>query len=204
MNRYNHHLPVNGVLTNNGRVRDAGQYRDRTLKNRKYPNNREKIITGKELTTPLGRAARAGGLQAQRTKYMRAAKDRLRITHRVVSAKKKRLPTGAIFGLVIAFGILLLMICSYIAIHEKDARIAQLRNDITGEEMRERTLNRELEIKNDMNAIISHAVNELGMVKEDQLQRHYIASASDDKVIVLGERNNPITNFMNLMSAFFN
>jgi hypothetical protein len=197
-----------GVAVYNGRARAIERYRDRAVKNgnKSFPNRRRKITTGKELTTPLGRSS-AAALDIKKRKYIAATKEqqKIRVRHRVVSVEKKGLPVGTILCLLVFFGFLLALICSYIVIHEKDVRINEYMGKIAAEERRERTLSRELDVKNDLNAIISYAVNELGMVKEDQLQRHYITSASDDKVIIPAERSSGAgINFTNLLSVLFN
>jgi len=206
VSRAGHTANRGGVLanTNNGRVRDIDGYRDRTRKqgSQKFPNKRKIITSGKELTTPLRRKA----TELQRKKYRQAVKEKVHIKHKVIKKPKKRLPASALVCVLIFFGLLITLMCSFIVLHERDVRISDLRSEIAREERREQGLKRELEIKNDINAIIDYAVNNLGMIKEDQLQKHYLNAVSDDKVIIPEERNNSniITNLTSTISAIFN
>jgi len=191
-------------MMNHGRVRDIDRYRDRRNTNgsQKFPNKRKVITSGRELTTPLRRKA----TELQRKKYRQAVKEKIHIKHKVIKKPKKRMPAAALVCLLVFFGLLITLMCSFIVLNEKDARISELRNDIAREERREQTLKRELELKNDINAIISYAVENLGMVKEEQLPRHYLNAVADDKVIIPEERtgDNIFTNLTKKLSAIFN
>ena len=191
-------------MTHSGRVRDIGRYRDRrnTNGNQKFPNKRKVITTGKELTTPLRRKAS----ELQRKKYRQAVRDRIHIKHNIKKQPKKGLPVAALVCMFIFFTLMIALMCSFIILHEKDVRISELRSDIAKEERREQTLKRELEIKHDVNAIIAYAVEHLGMVKEDRLQKHYLNAAAEDKVIIPEERNgnNMFINLTKTMWEAFN
>lgn len=179
------------VLTVPGRVRDAGRYRERLGEKQKFPNKRRKIITGQELTTPLRRQKAAA----------RTVQEKTRITIKTISAKKKRFPVSAIFGIVICFCFLACLICTQIVLNEKNVRINEINEKISAEKMREKILSMQLDAKNDLGFIISYAENNLGAVKEDLLQKHYLYSKLDDKVEVMGEKTNIINNLPNIMSA---
>ena len=77
-------------------------------------------------------------------------------------------------------------------------------DEINSETNRGKILQNDFDNKNDLNYIIDYAVNRLGMVNEDLLQKYYISGKLDDKVEVIGEKNNPVIDFPNIMSAIFN
>lgn len=187
------------VLRVPGRVGDIGSYRDRQGENKKYPNKRRKIVSGKELTTPLGRKRIN---EAQKERYKRALKEKILIKRNVVKTAKNRMPAGAVCLIAVFFCFLLGLICSYIVLYEKDTAITKWSGDIYSEEINAKILERELEVKNDLNAIISCAVNELGMVREDSLPKQYLAAVPEDEVAVMGNKNGEDKNFQNILSAF--
>lgn len=180
-----------GVLSVPGRVRDVGRYGERLGEKQKFPNRRRKIITGQELTTPLRRKKAA--------ERVRQEKINIKIT--TISAKKKKFPVSVIFGIFLCSCFLSCLIWTYIVLHEKTVNINELNENISAEKMREKILAMKLDAKNDLSFIISYAENKLGAVKEDLLQKYYVYSKLDDKVEVMGEKNNIIDNLPNIMSA---
>jgi len=180
-----------------GRVgRSAEGYRDRTLERQLYPNRRRKIITGKELTTPF------------RKKKIRTAviKERIKIKHNTVAVAKEKFPVGVFFVVSVIAVFLTSLIFSQIIQYNRDVEISRLNKAITAEDMREKVLNRELEVKNDMNFIIDYAINELGMVKEDFVRKHYITKNLSDKVEIMEDKSaitNLSDNIAGIMSAIF-
>jgi len=184
-----------------GSVRDAGRYGDRLRSKKTYPNRRRKIITGKDLTTPLRRKKIVE--KTQREKAGRRAEEKVRIKVRTVSAVKKKFPVSAIFCVFITAFFLLCLICSQIVLNEQNVEINKLNDEISAEIKKEKILENELDNKHDLNFIISYAVTELEMVKEDLLQKYYISGSLDDKVEVMEEKNGAIIDFPNIMSAIF-
>ena len=182
-----------GVLDNRGRVRDSGQYRDRSRGNKTFPNMRKRIVSGRELTTPLTR----------KRMYERAAEERIYIKVKTVAAPKKRFPVNILFCIVIVAFFLSWLIYSQTVLNELNVTANNVNDEITFETNRERILQNDLNVKNDINYIIDYAVNKLGMVNEDLLQKFYISGRLDDKVEVIEEKNNPIIDFPNIMSAIF-
>jgi cell division protein FtsL len=178
-------LGVSGRAGRAGRVKDAGRYKDRLRGNQKFPNKRKKIIYGKELTTPLGRKRIN---EAQRERYRRALKEKILVKHNIVKTAKKRRPVSAVCLIVLLSCFLLGLIYSHIVLYEKDITIAKWNSEISSEETDARILERELEIKNDLNAFIDYAVEKLGMVKEDTLPKQYLVPAPEDEVVVMEEK----------------
>jgi len=189
----------NRNISRSAHTGNIGKYRNGVNGgNQKFPNKRRKIITGRELTTPL----RSRVSEAQRKKYIQAVKEKPRVKQKVINVKKEKQPVGVIICIIAFSAALLIMMCSYIVLHEKEIKIGDLNSSITAEDRRERSLRRELDVKNDANNVLDYAVTRLGMVKEDRLKKYYLNSAADDKVTVIEEKNNPISYFANMMAAF--
>ena len=181
-------------LPGRGGSTDAGRYRERLgeQQRKKYPNRRRRIITGRDLTTPLRRKKAAAALKQE--------KINIRIT--TIPAKKKKLPVSAIFGVLICAFFLSCLICTQIVLNEKNVKINELSDNIDSEITKEKILTMRINQKNDISYIIDYAQNYLGAVREDLLQKYYIYSKSEDKAEVMGEEKNSVINGLpNIMAA---
>ena len=191
-----------GVLQTPGNARDAGRYRERLNGvGKTYPNRRDRITTGKELTTPLRRKAIIDA--REKARRIEAVEEKVKYKYDTVAVEKKRFPVSVFFILLITTIFLLGLICTYIVLNERNVAITKLRDDIISEETREKILIRELDVKNDLLYMINYAVNDLHMISDDLIQKHYVSVKSNDKVEIIGEKNNIITEFPNIMSAIF-
>ena len=169
-----------GVLNIPGRAKtrtiDIDRYRERVRESQKFPNRRRKIITGKDLTTPLKKAK---------------VKEKKVYPQIITLAKpKKKFPVGVISCVCASTIALLCLIWSYMVLNDYSHNINLERKSITYEDRRERDLESELELKNDLPYFTDIAVNQMGMVKEENLQKHYIAVKSADKVEIVEEQDN--------------
>jgi len=185
------------VLDAPGRAGDAGRYRDRLRDKKAYPNRRRRIITGKELTTPL-----TGKKAVERAAVQGKEKERIIVKVKTVPVAKKKFPVSAVFSVLIIAFFLLCLICSQIVLNEQNVAINDLNERINSEIKREKILKNELDNKNDLNYIINYAVTELEMVSEDLLQKYYISGRLEDKAEVVEEKNGFAIDFP-IMSAIF-
>ena len=196
-----------------GRVGDAERYRERTRAPQKFPNRREKYLTGRDLTTPLGKRRldpleRQKRAEAHTKKYNQAAKElaNIRVKPKVKKIAKQKLSASAVCFLFVFAVILAGLIHTNVLLHEKDAGIINLKGDVSYETKQEAILSKELEAREDLNKIIEYAVNELGMVKEEVLQKNYLASVPENKAVVMAEKNDPvidlITELPGMLAAF--
>ena len=192
-----------GVLRVPGQSRDAGRYGERLREDRKYPNRRRRIITGKELTTPLGRKRAIE--KARRERARTRAKETVSIKVKTVAAESKRFPANAIFGFVVVTLFLLSLIWSQIKINEQNNEISGWSDKISAESKKEKNLKNELENKDDFGFYMDYAVNELGMVKEESnsIQKKYISGKSGDKAEVVETNGSRFMDLPNIMSAIF-
>jgi len=218
-----------GAIAARGRVGDAERYRERVRGNQKFPNTRKKYLTGKDLTTPLYRKRldaleREKVIEAQKNKYKKAAKEQSEIkVKQNVKKADKTTKTGwpaIVICFLIVFSVLLMWnLATEADIHEKNVELTALNDKITEETKREAILTREYEMKNNLDDILSYAVNELGMVKEEALQKHYLVTVPENRIIEISEKNNMdmympdlsklanikyLSVLTNILSAYFN
>jgi len=214
-----------------GRVGDAERYRERARANPKFPNTRKRYLTGKDLTTPLYKKRldpleREKTIEEQKKKYKNKAKAekqlKIKVKQNIEKADKSN-KTGwsaIVICFFIVFTILLMGILTTNAdIHEKNVKLAGLDENISDEITREAILTREYEIKNDIDAILAYAVKELGMVKEDALQKHYLVSVPENRIIEMTDKDSMtmylpdlsrlsnikyLSVLTNILSAYFN
>lgn len=182
-----------GVLNIPGRTKtrsaDLDRYRERARESKKFPNRRRKIITGKDLTTPLRRA---------KVKEKKIYPKIITIT---IAKQKKKFPFGVISCLFACTVALSCLIWSHMVLNSYSHDINRENKAIAAEVKRERDLESELELKNDLTHFVHIAENELGMVKEDLLPKHYIAVQSKDRTEIVEEPENIFFKLPGILSA---
>jgi len=195
-----------GVLRVPG-IRDAGRYRDRLRENegKKYPNRRRRIITGKDLTTPLTRKKTIERVRRKRAKAKTAAKKTASIEVQTVAVKANKFPVNALFAFFVFSVFLFGLILSQIVLNEQNTEINRWVDKINTENKKEKNLKNELENKNDLSFIIDYAVNELDMVKEESnsIKKTYISGKSGDRAEVVEAQGGPFVDLPDVMSAIF-
>ena len=195
-----------GVIGVPGRAGDAGRYGDRLRDAKKdYSNKRKNITRGRDLTTPFEKRIIVDAPKKKSKKAAAAAAENLQVKYkyRTVAGKKKNFPIGGLAVVVIISIFLTALIYSYSVLNERSVTINKLREEIAFEIKREKILDRELEIKNDLTFILSYAVDDLQMIKEDLLMKHYVSAKLNDKVEIMGDKNSLILDFPDIMSAIF-
>jgi hypothetical protein len=178
-NNYNYYAGSGGALTERaGYGKSAERYRDRVRGggSQSFPNRRRRIITGKDLTTPL-RKARV----TERHKRVRFATD-------VVSVSKEDLPWSFIFKIIAVGAALCILILTYIVLFEADNGINLTANKIRAAHIETNVLERQFELENDSPEILRMAREDYGMVEERYIQKKFISSRSADRAVI-AERN---------------
>ncbi len=99
--------------------------------------------------------------------------------------KKTRFPISAImmtlmFGMVLAF-----VVHSSVRINEANTELSELQAGIALQNAELRALEIELETKNDLRVIENIAVNELGMIKKENIDKEYITLSEEDSVLLV-------------------
>ena len=185
-----------GVLRAPRQALDAGRYKKRLQQNKEYPNKRKKIITGKDLTTPLARKK-----EVERTQSERAKSKQIDIEKKTVPKAAKKLPINTLFGLAIGFIVFLSFLWSQGIVNGQNKQINEWNAIIQAEKKEQARLENELEKKNDLNFIKTYAVEELGMVRKESLEKHYISGKRHDRAEVVKAGNRAIVDLPDIMSA---
>lgn len=188
-NRY--YAGSGGVISRNaGYNRGAERYRERLRRDsgrvpQTFPNTRRKIITGKDLTTPLVRS--------------KIIHKRVAVNIKTVSVAKERLPWFLIGKLLAGVLALFCLIWSQIVLFDSDYKINMTFEKIKAEQIETNSLERQFELQNDPAEILRIAREEYGMVDEMFIQKNYIKSQRENKAVVI-EKNN---SFFSELFDFF-
>ena len=151
-----------------------------------FPNRRRKIITGKDLTTPL-----KGRVKAKR--------EKVKIGVKVVNIKKERLPWAMMLGVLVLTSAICMLIYSYIVLYDVDSSINRTRSNINSERLTTQILERQYQAENDPTDILVFAREELGMVEERFIQTHYVRSHRENRAVVVQEENNRLSNILSVV-----
>jgi len=163
-------------------------------KRESFPNRRRKIITGKDLTTPLkGRVKVKGKAVGNKHK-------KVKVGVQIVHIKKERLPWALILTVALAAFAIYALIYSYIVLFDIDSSINRTRNSIASERITTQALERQYQTENDPAEILRFAREELGMVEERFIQKHYITSRRENRAAVIQEGNSN-TRLRNIFSV---
>ncbi len=102
--------------------------------------------------------------------------------HTVRSPDRVPLPMAIIAVSFICTVLFMYIIFNMVQISDRGRAINSMKSELSALEEEIRDLEKELEEKNDIGYIEEYAVNELGMVKSDQLARHYVNIENEDKI----------------------
>ena len=121
---------------------------------------------------------------------------------RTIKAKKSvPFPTSVVFVSVICTVLFMFMMLTMAQINEFTQDISALQSELSELRKQEEELRLDVELKNDLRVIENAAVNELGMVKADEVKKQYVFVGNEDKIEVI-EPETEEDSFMNtVMSA---
>jgi len=77
------------------------------------------------------------------------------------------------------------MMLTMAQINEFTQDISALQNELSELQKQEQDLRKDVEFKNDLRVVENIAVNELGMVKADQVNKQYVVIGNEDKIEVV-------------------
>ena len=97
---------------------------------------------------------------------------------------RRMTPMFAVF-LVIGTMMIMSIVLSFSEIYQTTSEIAQLENDLAALRETAAELELELEEKNDIRVIEQIATEELGMVKEDAVQRKYVSLSDGERIDII-------------------
>jgi len=120
--------------------------------------------------------------------------------------KKTPFPLALVLSVALITVIGMIVVSDYVILSESTLEIAQLKAEIRSLSAEQDKLVGELERKNNMLAIDDFCQNELGMVKEDQVEKEYI-NVDDTDVIEAYDneekKGNIFTTILNALSENF-
>ena len=123
-------------------------------------------------------------LESKDKKVVAAVKELPKV--RTIKAKRTvPFPTSVVFVSVICTVLFMFMMLTMAQINEFTQDISALQGRLSELQKQEEDLRLDVEFKNDLRVIESAAVNELGMVKSDEVQKQYVIIGNEDKIEVI-------------------
>ena len=123
-------------------------------------------------------------LESDNVKVVAAVKELPKV--RTIKAKRTvPFPTSVVFVSVICTVLFMFMMLTMAQINEFTQDISALQGKLSELQKQEEDLRLDVEFKNDLRIIESAAVNELGMVKSDEVQKQYVIIGNEDKIEVI-------------------
>ena len=198
-NNYNYYAGPGGVMTrragnagagNAGYEKSAERYKERARreKSQEFPNRRRKIITGRDLTTPLRKAT------------VKRTHKRVKFGTNIVAVEKEKLPWLFILKIVALGVAVCVLMLSYIVLYEAEDGINRAINKIRAGHIETSVLERQFELENDSAGILKKAREEYGMVDERYIQKRFISSRNEDKVVIAAKNHG---SFPEMVAGFF-
>ncbi len=139
-------------------------------------------------------------LEEENVQVVAAVKEAPKV--REVKARKKMpFPTSVVFVTIICTVLFMFMMLTLAQINEFTQDISALQNQLSELEKQEEDLRVEVELKYDLSYIEDIALNELGMVKSDTLNKTYVHSNNEDKIEVYEPETEKQGLFSSVMSA---
>lgn len=151
-------------------------------------------------TLPAARRSENSGTARSNLKLMLLYKQEAVTT--VKAKSKSPFPISAVVMVTICTLLLMFLVFSYVQINEYTIEVASLRGELSDLAGEKKELTLALEEKNDMLEIEQYALENLGMVKADQLTKKHISLDQEDKIeVVETEPSEDMTVVSGVMSA---
>lgn len=131
--------------------------------------------------------SKATGRTAVKRKTATAiARPEMRI-HTIRSEKRIPMPLGILFTSFACTVMFMYIIFNMVQISEQNREINVMKAELSLLTEKKKDRERDLEMKNDLRYIEQYAVDELGMVKSDQLARQYVNIENEDKIEIMAD-----------------
>ena len=139
-------------------------------------------------------------LESDNVKVVAAVKDLPKV--RTIKAKKTvPFPTSVVFVSVICTVLFMFMMLTMAQINEFTQDISALQGELSELKKQEEELRLDVELKNDLRVIEDVAVNQLGMVKSDEVKKQYVVIGNEDKIEVVEPKEDEDSLLNTVMSA---
>ncbi len=161
--------------SNNTRAAKAGvQSKSAPRRNQAAINTKQKAITRAEQFS----------LESEDIKVVATVNELPKV--RTIKAKRNvPFPTSVVFVSVICTVLFMFMMLTMAQINEFTQDISALQKELSELVKQEEELKLNVELKNDLRVIEDTAVNELGMVKSDEVSKQYVIIGTEDKIEVV-------------------
>lgn len=109
-------------------------------------------------------------------------------TFRIVTKKnpvRKPFPTSLVFGVLCCTVFLMFFIYNFMSLSEYTEKISDLNSQLTTLKQDEADLALQVVRRDDLVAIEEYAVDKLGMIKADNIEKHYVTTISEDKTVIV-------------------
>ena len=143
---------------------------------------------------------RSHALESDNIKVVAAVNEKPMV--RTIKAKKTvPFPTSVVFVSVICTVLFMFMMLTMAQINEFTQDISALQSELSELQKQEEDLRKDVEFKNDLRVVENIAVNELGMVKADQVDKQYVVIGNEDKIEVVEPETTEDSLVNTVMSA---
>ena len=123
-------------------------------------------------------------LESENIKVVAAVNETPKV--RTIKSKKSvPFPTSVVFVSVICTVLFMFMMLTMAQINEFTQDISALQSELSELKKQEENLRLDVELKNDLRVIEELAVNQLGMVKADEVKKQYVVIGNEDKIEVV-------------------
>lgn len=150
---------------------------------------------------PARKAAPLSRRQSKRMAHRRAVREPKFITVRKERKERKPFPLGIVLVLAMITALFLFMMMNYAEIDQYNGEIRDLQNTMAKLQNEQKKLEVRLENKDDRAAFEQFAVEQLGMVKADTLDKYIVILSPDDKTEIMEYEDEQESGFGFLLSG---
>ncbi len=148
------------------------------------------------------RAKSASAIKVQAAKVERLRKKSITKLHTIVVEKKYQFPLSIVLTALCFTVLILAIVTTSVQISEIVAENSNLERQYNALISEENELRLQLEVRDDLRVVESVAKNDIGMVKKDQVERHYITVRKEDKIELVEEEIEEKTNILDGILSF--
>jgi cell division protein FtsB len=139
--------------------------------------------------------------KSKRKARRRAVREPKFITVRKERKERKPFPLGIVLVLAMITALFLFMMMNYAEIDQYNGEIRDLQNTLAKLQNEQKKLEVRLENKDDRAAFEQYAIEELGMVKADTLDKYIVTLAPEDKTEIMEYEDEQESGFGYLLSG---
>ena len=161
-------------------------YEEKKKKSKKLDREESKRIADKtaKVRNKTRAVVESHALESENIKVVAAVNESPKV--RTIKAKKSvPFPTSVVFVSVICTVLFMFMMLTMAQINEFTQDISALQGRLSELRKQEEELRLNVELRNDLREIENAAVNELGMVKADEVTKNYVIVGNEDKIEVV-------------------